>query len=48
MQALYWLVAALMFAVLPLAWAMVNLPRTAPDRELLYTLHRAHQWRSTL
>jgi cytochrome b561 len=41
MQALHWLVAALMFAVLPLAWAMTGLPRTAPDREMLFTLHKS-------
>jgi cytochrome b561 len=41
MQALHWLVAALMFAVLPLAWAMTNLPRTAPDREMLFTVHKS-------
>jgi cytochrome b561 len=41
MQALHWLIAALMFAVLPLAWSMVGMPRTAPNRELLYMLHRS-------
>jgi cytochrome b561 len=41
MQALHWLVAALMFAALPLAWAMTSLPRTAPDRELLFTMHKS-------
>ena len=41
MQALHWLAAALMFAVLPLAWAMTGLPRTAPDREMLFTLHKS-------
>jgi cytochrome b561 len=41
MQALHWLVAALMFAVLPLAWAMTSLPRTAADREMLFTLHKS-------
>jgi cytochrome b561 len=41
MQALHWLVAALMFAVLPLAWAMTGLPRNAPDREMLFTLHKS-------
>jgi cytochrome b561 len=41
MQALHWLVAALMFAALPLAWAMTSLPRTAPDRELLFTVHKS-------
>ena len=37
----HWLVAALMFAALPLAWAMTSLPRTAPDRELLFTVHKS-------
>jgi cytochrome b561 len=41
MQALHWLVAALMFAILPLAWAMTSLPRSAPDREFLFTLHKS-------
>jgi cytochrome b561 len=41
MQALHWLVAALMFAVLPLAWAMTSLPRTAPDRDMMFTLHKS-------
>ena len=41
MQALHWLTALLMFAVLPLAWAMVEAPRTAPGRETLYTLHKS-------
>jgi cytochrome b561 len=41
MQALHWLVAALMFAVLPLAWTMTSVPRAAPDRELLFTLHKS-------
>ena len=41
MQALHWVTALLMFAVLPLAWAMVEAPRTDPGRELLYTLHKS-------
>ena len=40
-QAFHWSTAALMFAALALAWVMVNMPRTAPDRELLYTLHKS-------
>ena len=40
-QALHWVVAALMFTVVPLAWVMVNMPRTAPSREWLYTLHKS-------
>ncbi len=40
-QGLHWVSAVLMFIVLPLAWVMVNMPRSAPDRELLYTLHKS-------
>lgn len=40
-QALHWVSAVLMFIVLPLAWVMVNMPRTAPDREWLFTLHKS-------
>ncbi len=40
-QAFHWVVAALMFAVIPLAWVMVNMPRTAPSREWIYTLHKS-------
>ena len=40
-QALHWVVAALMFAVIPLAWVMVNMARTAPSREWMYTLHKS-------
>jgi cytochrome b561 len=41
MQAFHWIVALLMFAVLPLAWAMVEMPRTDPSREWLYMLHKS-------
>jgi cytochrome b561 len=40
-QALHWITAALMFILLPLAWVMVNMPRTAVNRELIYTLHKS-------
>jgi cytochrome b561 len=40
-QALHWITAALMFTLLPLAWVMVNMPRTAANRELIYTLHKS-------
>lgn len=40
-QVLHWVVAALMFTALPLAWVMVNMPRTAPMREWIYTLHKS-------
>ena len=40
-QALHWVVAALMFTVIPLAWVMVNMARTAPSREWIYTLHKS-------
>ena len=41
MQAFHWLTAALMFAILPLAWVMVSLPDDAAGRGLLYTLHKS-------
>ena len=40
-QVLHWVVAALMFTVIPLAWVMVNMARTAPSREWIYTLHKS-------
>lgn len=40
-QALHWVVAVLMFAIVPLAWVMVNMSRSAPSREWLYTLHKS-------
>jgi len=40
-QALHWIMAMLMFSVVPLAWVMVNMPHTAPDRGLVYTLHKS-------
>jgi cytochrome b561 len=40
-QALHWITAVLMFTPLPLAWVMVNMPRTAANRELIYTLHKS-------
>ena len=40
-QALHWATAALMFAVLPLAWVMVSMPDEAQSRGLLYTLHKS-------
>jgi cytochrome b561 len=40
-QALHWITAALMFAVIPLAWVMVSLPRSAPNREFYYDLHKS-------
>ena len=40
-QVFHWLTAALMFAALPLAWVMVNMPRTAENREDVYTLHKS-------
>lgn len=41
MQMLHWVTALLMFAVLPLAWAMVEMPRADPNRELIFTLHKS-------
>lgn len=40
-QVLHWIVAALALAVLPLAWVAVNMPREAPARALLFTLHKS-------
>ncbi len=40
-QALHWVTALLMFAVIPLAWVMVALPHGAPAREFYYTLHKS-------
>ena len=40
-QALHWITAALMFTLVLLAWVMVNMPRTAANRELIYTLHKS-------
>jgi cytochrome b561 len=40
-QALHWITAALMLTLLPLAWVMVNMPRAATNRELIYTLHKS-------
>ena len=40
-QMLHWVTAALILAVFPLAWVMVSMPRSAPDREFFYTLHKS-------
>jgi cytochrome b561 len=40
-QALHWITAALMFVVLPIAWVMVNVPKSAEFRDLLFTLHKS-------
>lgn len=40
-QALHWLTALLMFAVLPLAWVMVAVTRDNPSRDALFTLHKS-------
>lgn len=40
-QALHWVTAALMFAVLPIAWVMVNMPKSAQFCGLLFTLHKS-------
>ena len=40
-QALHWVTAALMFTVLPIAWVMVNMPKSAQYRGLLFTLHKS-------
>ena len=40
-QALHWIVALLMFAVIPLAWVAVSLPEKAPSSEVFFTLHKS-------
>jgi cytochrome b561 len=40
-QALHWVTAALMFAVLPLAWVMTSLPHDDPGAGLLFMLHKS-------
>jgi cytochrome b561 len=40
-QALHWITAALMFVVLPIAWVMVNMPKSAQFRGLLFDLHKS-------
>ncbi len=40
-QALHWLTAALMFVVLPLAWAGASVPDAAPGHEALISLHKS-------
>jgi cytochrome b561 len=40
-QALHWLMAALMFLVVAIAWVMANMPHSAALRDTLYTLHKS-------
>src|SRR6201996_3166744 len=40
-QVLHWITAALMFVILPIAWVMVNMPKSAQFRGLLFTLHKS-------
>ncbi len=40
-QAFHWVSAALMFAVVPIAWYMTTLDRTDPTREGWYNLHKS-------
>ncbi len=40
-QALHWVTAALMLCALPLAWVMVNMPKEAPSREWVLTVHKS-------
>ena len=40
-QALHWVTAALMFAVVPLAWVMVNMGHDSASRGLLFTIHKS-------
>ncbi len=38
-QALHWVTALTMFAILPLAWVMTNMPADAPSRAALFAWH---------
>ncbi len=40
-QALHWLSALLMLAILPIAWHMTMLARDNPQRETWYTVHKS-------
>ncbi len=40
-QLLHWVMAALLFATVAIAWVMLAMPRTAPTREDVYTLHKS-------
>ncbi len=40
-QAFHWVSAALMFAVVPIAWYMTTLEKTDPSREEWYSLHKS-------
>jgi len=40
-QALHWLSAALMFAIIPIAWVMVSLPDGTTLRPMLYGIHKS-------
>ncbi len=40
-QALHWVTALLMFAVLPFAWVMMNMPRNSPLLEQTYMFHKS-------
>ena len=41
MQALHWVVALLMFSVVPLAWVMVEIPRGGAGRDTFFMLHKS-------
>ncbi len=41
MQALHWVVALLMFSVVPLAWVMVEIPKGVAGRDTIYMLHKS-------
>lgn len=40
-QAMHWLTAALMLAVLPLAWIATSLAREAPNKGIYFVLHKS-------
>jgi cytochrome b561 len=40
-QGLHWLTALLIFAILAIAWMMVDLPKDDPDRDTLFMIHKS-------
>lgn len=40
-QFLHWLTAALIFAILPIAWVMTEMAKDNPDREDLFLVHKS-------
>ena len=40
-QLFHWVTAALIFATIPIAWVMANMPENAPSRGTLFMLHKS-------